>query len=724
MREQQTKWPRLVQEDPWLEPHAEEIQARIDRFEAVKASLERYYGGLYEMAGAHHYLGFHYDEQRKGWFFREWAPAAYEIFLVGDFNDWDRTATPLYKHDNGIWEIFLDDATYAGRLVHGTKFKLLVHSAIGWHERIPAYVRRVEQNTDSPDFHAVLWAPEPFDWQGDDFQVDHIREPYIYEVHVGMSLEKEGVASYREFEEQVLPRIRDLGYNTIQLMAVQEHPYYGSFGYHVSNFFAVSSRFGTPEDLKHLIRTAHSMGIAVVMDIVHSHAVKNFNEGLNQFDGTVYQYFHDGGRGEHPDWDSKLFNYGKWEVMQMLLSNVRFWIEEFHFDGFRFDGVTSMLYQHHGHKSFSSYSDYFGGDVDLEALTYLQLANTLAHQIKPGFMSIAEDVSGMPGLSRPVLEGGVGFDYRLAMGLPDFWVKVLKEQTDEDWNMWDFWSAMVNRRWNEKTIAYAESHDQALVGDKTVAFWLMDQEMYWGMDNASQNLVVDRGVALHKMIRMLTLSLGGDGYLNFIGNEFGHPEWIDFPREGNGWSFKYARRQWSLADNGFLRYQKLNNFDRAMIHFARMHDLLDLQPVTLLNVDNSNKTIAFKRGRFVFVFNFHPTASQADYRFSVQEHGKFKLVFSSDASEFGGFGRLNFETEYFTDPQQVLSIYNINRTVMVFENQDALPHQRSAGRAQQQAEGKGKGKKEAKAKKEDAKDEKADKKAKEEKPDKKAKKKK
>ncbi|MDQ3846077.1 MAG: alpha amylase C-terminal domain-containing protein, partial [Bacteroidota bacterium] len=445
-----------------------------------------------------------------------------------------------------------------------------------------------------------------------------------------------------------------------------EHPYYGSFGYHVSNFFAPTSRFGTPEDLKYLVNKAHSMGLTVIMDIVHSHAVKNIAEGLNEFDGTDGQYFHRGARGYHEGWDSKLFDYGRWEVKKFLLSNVRYWLEEFHFDGYRFDGVTSMLYFHHGHTSFDHYDKYFF-DVDWDAVTYLQLANDVIHELKPYTISIAEDVSGMPGLSRSPQEGGLGFDFRLAMGIPDFWIKTLKEKSDEEWNIHEMWGVFSNRRYKEKTIAYAESHDQALVGDKTIAFWLMDKEMYYNMHVDYHSLIVDRGIALHKMIRLITISLGGEGYLNFIGNEFGHPEWVDFPREGNNWSYHYARRQWSLADNKDLKYQYLVNWDKAMVHTIRENKVLAAAGAQQINMDTLNKVIVFERSNLIFVFNFSTDNSIFGYKFWVPEKGTYRIILNSDRKEFGGFDRVDDSIDFPTDEHQNVSIYLTNRTALVMK---------------------------------------------------------
>nr|NQU90182.1 alpha amylase C-terminal domain-containing protein [Bacteroidota bacterium] len=663
----------LVASDPWLEPVEQEIENRLQRYQDRLNQIKKDYGSLSKFADAYNYFGIHYDKLAGGWFYREWAPAAFELFLFGDFNDWNRTSHPLTKMENGVWEIFLDKEIYKDKFVHNSKIKLLVHAANGWKERIPVWLNRVVQDDYTKDFTGQLWMPEkPFSWSGDNFKAGDLEELLIYECHIGMAQEKYGVGTYWEFQEYVLPKIKDAGYNAIQVMAVAEHPYYGSFGYHVANFFAPSSRFGTPEELKSLIKKAHSMGIAVIMDIVHSHTVKNIHEGLNEFDGTDHQYTHPGDRGNHSAWDSKLFDYGKTEVLQFLLSNVKYWLKEYHFDGYRFDGVTSMMYHHHGFTAFDSRDKFFTDGVEWDAINYLQLANTLIHTVKKDAISIAEDVSGMPGLCRPINEGGIGFDYRLAMGIPDFWIRTLKEKKDEDWNMDEIWYTLTDRRPDIGTIAYAESHDQALVGDKTIAFWLMDKEMYFHMHKDDPDMVIERGMALHKMIRLITISLGGQGYLNFIGNEFGHPEWIDFPREGNGWSYHHARRQWSLRDNPDLKYQFLAGFDKTMISLISKHHVLNAGFGDLIKSDDWNKTLVFEKAGLVFVFNFHINQSLPDYEFFVPESGKYKIVLNSDGYEFGGHNRVDDSLEYETmfneqEGKHYLKVYVPNRTALVFE---------------------------------------------------------
>ena len=659
-----TEKPKLVVDDPWLEPHQGAIERRMQRFSDELAAIESNSRTLAAHATGHKFAGVYFNTPSNEWMIREWAPEAQAISLIGDFNDWQRETHPLTALPGGIWELKLP----AHALEHGQKVKLHIVGADGSRrDRIPACIRRAVQDPTTHDYSGQIWSPpEPYVWKHS-FDPASIGPPLIYESHVGMGGEEPRVHTYREFAENVLPRIAKAGYNTVQLMAVQEHPYYGSFGYHVSSFYAPCSRFGTPEDLKFLIDTAHGLGLAVLLDIVHSHAVKNLAEGLNDFDGSGHQYFHGGDRGEHPAWDSKCFDYGRPEVRQFLLCNVRYWLEEFRFDGFRFDGVTSMLYHSRGNKAFGSYDDYFGSDADEDAILYLQLAAKLIQEVKPGAIAIAEDMSGMPGLCRPIGDGGVGFTHRLAMGIPDYWIKLLKHSRDEDWNLDELWGVLANRRHGEATIAYAESHDQALVGDKTLAFWLMDQEMYWHMAKEDQHPVIERGIALHKMIRMVTLVLGGEGWLNFMGNEFGHPEWLDFPREGNGWSYHYCRRQWSLEDNPDLKYQWLAEFDRELMHFTRRTNLLASPPAQVIHIDHGPKILVAERGNFIFVFNFSVSSSLFGYPIRVPGMETRELVLDTDTPDFGGHGRLDPGFHYPVNEEGIMKIYSPSRTGLVFE---------------------------------------------------------
>ncbi len=632
-----------LKDDVFLQHFSGALKKRHDDYLAVKKRLtSNNRRKLSDFAMGHYYYGLH--RQKRFWLFREWAPNAEEIYLVGDFSNWQLSDDFKLKKINahGDWEIKVP----LKKISHGMYYKLVVKFDGELHDRLSAYSNYVCQDKDTLKFTSRVWdVEEKYVFKHDDFKIadDNV---LIYECHVGMSGEREAIASYSDFRKYVLPKIAAGNYNTIQIMAVMSHPYYGSFGYHVANFFSISSNFGTPEELKELIDEAHRLGLRVIIDLVHSHAVKNEVEGIAKFDGTRYQYFHEGAKGEHSAWDSLCFDYGKDAVLHFLLSNCRYYLEEYHVDGFRFDGVTSMLYNHHGlNKVFTSYDDYFSADVDTQAITYLTLANDLIHEIKPQAITVAEDVSGMIGLAVPVDKGGIGFDYRLAMGVTDMWFKFF-DIPDENWNMFYLYHELTNRRRDEKTISYVECHDQAIVGGQTAIFRLIGRDMYTAMSKLFSTFNVGRGLALHKMARLATLACADSGYLNFMGNEFGHPEWIDFPREGNNWSYKYARRQWSLTEDENLYYGDLQAFDNAMLSLEKDYKFMDYK-INLLKILDDDKLFAFERGNLWFFFNFNPHRAMIDKEFEVLK-GEYDLVLSTDFSVFGGHDQIAFPQRYYT----------------------------------------------------------------------------
>ena len=642
MNQQQIDGTLLIKRDPLLIPYIPKLRERFAHYLHFRNIIEKTGGILGEISQGHHFFGFTrgINDGESGVWYREWAPAAQSLSLIGDFNKWNRNANPMSVDEWGIWHLFLPDRDYSDKFVHGSRVKVHVRSDAGELDRIPAYIQRVIQESET-EFTGQYWfVSDPYQWNNPTPKLNLNKGGLrIYEAHIGMAQEEERVGTFNEFTQNILPRIAKLGYNAIQLMAIMEHPYYASFGYHVSNYFAVSSRFGTPEELKELIDTAHGMGLLVVMDLIHSHAVKNINEGLSYFDGTEHQYFHAGEKGEHLAWDSRCFDYSKYEVQRFLLSNIRYWLEAYRFDGFRFDGVTSMLYSDHGlGQDYTDYTDYFGPNVEVDSIAYLMLANEVVHTVNPNAISIAEDMSGMPGLARPIEEGGLGFDYRLAMGIPDYWIRLLKERKDEDWHIGEIYGMLRNRRETERHIAYVESHDQSIVGDKTLAMQLMDADLYTNMSVFTPNLRIARGVALDKLIRLFTFSIGGEGYLNFMGNEFGHPEWVDFPREGNNFSYWYARRQWHLVDNDTLHYRHLNSFDAAMQRLDIEYHLLSDSDIQLLFIHEDAKQIVYSRGKLVFAFNFHPIESASDWRIPVPDKTDYRLILNTDAIEYGGYG--------------------------------------------------------------------------------------
>ena len=658
---------RILELNPQLKDFAGDIDLRMRLYQDTKNRILSRGQTLSDFASGYEYFGFHHVP--GGWYYREWAPSAYQLYLTGEFNNWDPTSHPLTSLGNGNWEIYLpgDDALW-----EGCRVKTVVDAFMQrtWH--IPLYARRVVQEENS-----VQWVCEVtddrkvFPWTDRNFRRED--SLYIYEAHVGMAQEEGKVGTYREFADLVLPRVKKAGYNTIQLMAIMEHPYYGSFGYQVANFYAASSWFGKPEDLKYLVNKAHEMGLCVLLDVVHSHAVKNTTEGINMFDGTTWQFFHDGPKGDHPAWGTKCFDYGKTGVIHFLLSNLKFWMVEYHFDGFRFDGVTSMLYHDHGlGTDFNTNDKYFSYNTHTEAITYLQLANQLIRQVNPMAVTIAEDMSGMPGMCLPIADGGIGFDYRLGMGLPDMWVRTVRDKRDEDWDIFQMWCSMCMRRPGENTVAYVESHDQALVGDKTLIFRLADAAMYTDMEKTTHNPVIDRAIALHKMIRLFTLAGGGEAYLNFMGNEFGHPEWIDFPREGNGWSFHYCRRQWSLRDNPDLKYEWLGQFDEDMIHLAKDADLFSMSMGDLRLIDSNRQVIVFYRKGLLFAFNFSPCNSYTDVTVSLPAIANYTVALCSDDGKYGGndlIAHMTYAAQVDDKGNSALQLYLPARTAVVLKEQ-------------------------------------------------------
>ena len=654
---------RLLELNPQLQNFAGDIDLRMFLYRATKNRILNEGQTLNDFANAHDYYGFHHV--KGGWYYREWAPNAYQLYLEGEFNNWNQTSHPLTSLGNGDWELYLegDDALW-----DGCKVKTVVDANLTRTEHLPLYTRRAVQNKTDNSFEAeVIDDAKVFQWTDADFVAED--QLYIYEAHVGMAQEEGRVGTYKEFADITLKHVKDAGYNTIQLMAIMEHPYYGSFGYQVSNFYAASSWFGKPEDLKYLVNKAHEMGIRVLLDLVHSHAVKNTSEGINMFDGTEWQFFHAGDKGEHPAWGTKCFDYGKTGVLHFLLSNLKFWLTEYHFDGFRFDGITSMLYHDHGlGTDFNDNSKYFSYNTHTEAITYLQLANELIRQVNPKAITIAEDMSGMPGMCLPIEDGGIGFDYRLGMGLPDMWIKAVKTQ-DEFWDINQMWGNMCLRRPGEGTVAYVESHDQALVGDQTMIFRLAGANMYTDMDKATHNPVIDRAIALHKMIRAFTLGGAGEAYLNFMGNEFGHPEWIDFPREGNNWSFDYCRRQWSLKNNGYLKYEWLDKFDKDLVKVTKDSKMFEQKMADQLLMKGPEQTIVFGRKDLMFALNFHYAHSLKDVLVPIREKADYEVIMCSDDKTYGGqdlVKHMVYEAKTFDD-QHFIQLYIPARTAIILK---------------------------------------------------------
>lgn len=695
-------------------------------------------GSLHDFCFANGLCRFGLQRAAGGWRYREWAPAASACSLVGDFNGWDVTRHPCRAGSDGVYSCFVPDAD---GLRTGDKYKvaLMVRSAAGIVRRIdcvPAWAARTMQDPFTGTVYALASDDQllAYPWRHPRPTADHhaggggelgATPLRIYEVHVGISASQPIVAGWSHFREHVLPRVAALGYTALLIIAAQEHGYYASFGYQVTSFFAPPSRFGTPAELQALIDAAHGLGLRVLLELVHSHASSNAAEGLSGFDGSLLEgggYFLAGSDGWHAEWGTRMFDFGKLEVLRFLLAQLCWYAECYRCDGFRFDAVSAALYRHRslgGAGTFErGYAEYYDGSLDVAALTYFKVANYLVHElVSPPLLTIAEEYSGLPGLCAPVMHGGVGFDYRQAMGLPPLWQRLCATlcsdeggdaggsvgsdaaggdasggvggdaASDVDGDVCDGRSAtrgapgridmgalvasMCSRRSEERRVAYVECHDQSIVGGQSLAFRCMGAEMYGGMSRlvGPPSVAVARGMALHKLTRLLACALGGEAYLNFIGNEWGHPEWVDLPREGNGHSCDRARRRWDLADDPLLRYGELQAFDAAM------HALHDAHPWLLADAPRgqgdggcccceARQALWFARGGCWFAFNLHTSAtaelvwhargpssplSPASVRTDDlstsgeatpprSPHGRARVLLDSDGARFGGRG--------------------------------------------------------------------------------------
>lgn len=648
-------YPHNPLQDAELSPYVDILLRRRDRFTAETARLRAEHGSLRDYADLHLTLGMHKIMDENGlpcWRLREWMPAATSLWLTTDrlkFQRWARYAFRRVSAD-GLWELVVP----AEELPHGAYMELRVlPDAEGSPDgrpqrRVPAFARWVEQDAEVLEqWCARVWdPPEPYVFRHDD-RPRSLEFPRIYEAHVGIAQPYLGrtersVGSYAAFARHILPRIRDGGYTAVQLMAVAEHPLYKSFGYQVSSYFAPSSRFGLPDDFKALVDEAHRLGLAVILDITHSHAAPNTEQGLARYDTGPYLF-----ADKDNQWGTVSFDYGKEMTRRFLLSNCRYWMEEYHVDGFRFDAVGNMIYLDHGfgddfsHVGRCFYTAAGSNRVDQDGVLYLELANTLVHELRPQSLTIAEEFSGMPGMTSPPSEGGLGFDHRFAMGIPDFWGKFIKEGR----SVGMLWYEMTNRRRYERTISYVACHDQCINGKDAMIWRLIGDEMYTQMSCLRDSWNTSRGLALYKLMRLVTLATAAHGYLSFMGDEFGHPEWID--------GEAYAHRQWHLAERDDLRYADLAAFDRDCLREIVGRHLEQFRTqVRLRHLDEDSRTLAFERDRLLFVFNFHELHSQPALELWVTP-GKYVEMLSSDEPRYSGHGNMVLAdppVEHFSDP--------------------------------------------------------------------------
>ena len=647
--------PKNPLQDQELREYHPFLVARGERYAKEAERIKALYGSLHAYANLHTNLGYHLVQEngKNIWLWREYMPGAKTIWLTTEKQRFQRHAhlkfTPC---EDGFFELRLEEK----ELSHGLYVELRVepksfeiYNPEGFPttlKRIPAFANWVEQNKEMPaQWCARIWHPKkPYQ-----FQYPKPPKPTflrIYEAHVGMAQSdtkhiNESYGSYTDFANDILPHIKDAGYTTVQLMAIPEHPLYRSFGYQVSNYYAPSSRFGDINSCKAMIDTAHKLGLQVILDITHAHSCANTEQGLCNYDSTAY-FFTD----QMNQWGTPTFDFSKEMTRRFLLSNLRYWMEEFQFDGFRFDAVGNMLYKDFGRDDTFEHTGrcFYGKDgkprTNEAGELYLCLANDLVHTISQEAFTIAEEFSGMPGLTCAPSDGGLGFDARFAMGIPDYWEKCIKNPQD----LGSLWYEMNNHRPYDRTISYVECHDQCINGDDAMIWRLLGDDMYTTMLRGIDSWNISRGLAYYRLMRLITLSTADLGYLNFMGNEFGHPEWLDAER--------HAHRQWRLATDERLKYACLAAFDLAQMKMVATYLTDFATPPLFRYIHEDKRLLAFERGHLLFAFNFHETAAYDDILFAVTP-GKYTEILSSDDSTYAGHDNLRItdpKVEHFTTP--------------------------------------------------------------------------
>ncbi|MGE0448840.1 MAG: 1,4-alpha-glucan branching protein GlgB [Vicinamibacterales bacterium] len=554
--------------------------------------------------------------------FAVWAPNAQRVSVVGDFNGWDGRIHPMrVSIDSGIWEIFVPDLPDGERY----KFEIRTHGGELLKKSDPFAVAFEHP----PQTASVVRDISGYQWNDGDWMASRAdrggwmnRPMSIYEVHLGswarVPEEEKRPLTYRELAHRLVPYVREMGFTHIELLPIMEHPFAGSWGYQVIGFFAPTSRHGSPEDFKYFIDACHRAGIGVILDWVPGHFPKDAH-GLARFDGTALYEHADPRQGEHQDWGTLIFNYGRNEVRNFLLSNALFWLEEYHVDGLRVDAVASMLYLDYSRRPGEWIPNRYGGRENLDAIDFLRRLNALTHGEHPGTMTAAEESTAFPGVSRPAHLGGLGFTYKWNMG----WMHDMLEyvQTDAIYRRWSHTLVTFSMLYNyTENFILPLSHDEVVHGKRA----LLDKMP---------------GDAWQKYASLRTLygfMLGHPGKkLLFMGGEFG--QWREWNHDES--------LDWHLLDDpshaGLRLYVQALN--RLLQTEASLYEA-DFEPGGFRWIDcndNENSVVAFLRTAreahdfVVVVVNFTPVARH-EYRVGVPAPGYYAELLNSDSSLFGG----------------------------------------------------------------------------------------
>ena len=574
---------------------------------------------------AYHTLGAHLAETdgMKGVRFAVWAPNAASVTLAGEFNQWDTRRHPMRRRNAGVWEIFMPG------LGEGATYKYNVRSRVNAYQQLKADPYAFAAETP-PKSASVVWDIEKYEWQDGAWMTERARTSLlkapvsIYEVHVEswMRGPQGRTLGYRDLAVNLVEYVKRMGYTHIELLPIMEHPFSGSWGYQVTGYFAPTSRFGTPDDFMYFVDCCHRAGIGVIVDWVPAHFPRDAH-GLSFFDGTALYEHADPRQGEHRDWGTLIFNYGRNEVRCFLISNALFWLKKYHIDGLRVDAVASMLYLDYSRGPGEWVPNQYGGNENLEAIDFLRRFNEQAHAV-PGAVTIAEESTAFPGVSKPVYLNGLGFTMKWNMG----WMHDTLNYFGND---------PVYRKHHHNNITFSllyaftenfvlpVSHDEVVHG-KSSLINKMPGDEWRQFANARAFLAY---MYAHPGKKLL-----------FMGQEIGQRE---------EWNHDQGRR-WDLL--AFDSHRKLQHLVNELNHFYRANPALyqvDFRPAGFEWVDFrdvEHSVISFLRRAedpkdfLLFCCNFTPVVHQS-YAFGVPEEGWYDEVLNTDSRLFGGSGALN-----------------------------------------------------------------------------------
>ena len=586
--------------------------------------LDRFLQG--ENAHAYEFLGSHFVnwDNRDGVVFRVWAPNALSVSVVGDFNNWNWDSDFMYRiSESGVWELFIEGVK------EYDSYKYCVETP--WHERRLKTDPYAFHCQTRPDNASRVYEINGYEWNDDEWlkykkDNNHLYQPInVYEINAGSwrKYEDGNVFSYRKLAEELIPYVKKMGYTHIEFMPLTEFPYDGSWGYQVTGYFAATSRYGTPKDLMYFIDKCHQEGIGVILDWVPAHFPKDAH-GLARFDGTGCYEYEDPRIGEHKEWGTYIFNYGRYEVTSFLISSAIFWLEMYHVDGIRVDAVASMLYLDYNRKDGEWIANAYGGRENLVAVDFLQKLNTVVHMYFPEAMMIAEESTAWPNVTRyPIKDMGLGFDYKWNMG----WMNDMLSYISLD-PLW--------RNYHHDTLTFS----MVYAFSENFMLPISHDEVVYGKGSLINKMPGDYDMKFAGVRGFVSYMMAHPGKkLMFMGSEIGQFDEWNADKE----------LEWGLLD--YEKHRQLNYFFSEVNKFYRdvpaMHENdYDWDGFQWISLDDYQRSVlAFRRiaydgSEIICVCNFQPV-ERDNYIVGVPAYGIYEEVFNSESEEFGGCGILN-----------------------------------------------------------------------------------